>query len=78
MPCWLIFNLKAHRIRPDRGYADIALRTLDFIEANLKHEHGGRGLTHLRHLTGMISAPLGLLYTKYPGFLSPNSYSYIR
>jgi len=33
--------LKAHRIWPNRGYAEIALRTLDFIEANLKHEHGG-------------------------------------
>ena len=33
--------LKAHHIWPDRGYADIAMRTLDFIETNLKHEHGG-------------------------------------
>jgi len=33
--------LKAHRIWPDRGYADIAMRTLDFIETNLKHDHGG-------------------------------------
>jgi len=33
--------LKAHRIWPDRGYADVAMRTLDFIETNLKHEHGG-------------------------------------
>ncbi|MCP4334682.1 MAG: thioredoxin domain-containing protein [Gammaproteobacteria bacterium] len=33
--------LKAHRIWPDRGYAEIALRTLDFIETNLKHENGG-------------------------------------
>jgi uncharacterized protein YyaL (SSP411 family) len=33
--------LKAHRNWPDRGYADIAIRTLDFIEANLKHGHGG-------------------------------------
>jgi uncharacterized protein YyaL (SSP411 family) len=33
--------LKAHRYWPNRGYADIALRTLDFIESNLKHEQGG-------------------------------------
>ncbi|MCP4472278.1 MAG: thioredoxin domain-containing protein, partial [Gammaproteobacteria bacterium] len=33
--------LKAHRFWPNRGYAGIALRTLDFIETSLKHEHGG-------------------------------------
>jgi len=33
--------LKAHRVWPDRGYADVAMRTLDFVETNLKHENGG-------------------------------------
>ena len=33
--------LRAHQLWPDRGYADVALRTLDFVEANLKHPAGG-------------------------------------
>ncbi len=33
--------LRAHQLWPDQGYADIALRTLDFVEANLKHPTGG-------------------------------------
>jgi uncharacterized protein YyaL (SSP411 family) len=33
--------LKAHRQWPDRGYAGIALRTLDFAETSLKHPQGG-------------------------------------
>ena len=33
--------LRAHRLWPDRGYADVALRTLDFVETNLKHPAGG-------------------------------------
>ncbi len=33
--------LKAHRIWPDQGYAEVAVRTLDFIETNLKHADGG-------------------------------------
>ncbi len=33
--------LKAHRLWNDQGYADIAARTLDFVESNLKHPQGG-------------------------------------
>jgi uncharacterized protein YyaL (SSP411 family) len=33
--------LKAQRIWPDQGYGEIAARTLDFIEASLKHPDGG-------------------------------------
>ena len=33
--------LEAHRLWPDAGYADIALRTLEFVESWLKHEDGG-------------------------------------
>jgi len=33
--------LKAHRLWPGRGYAGIAVRTLDFVEANLEHPRGG-------------------------------------
>lgn len=33
--------LKAHRLWPDSGYAEVAARTLDFIEGALKHEQGG-------------------------------------
>ncbi len=33
--------LQAHQLWPDQGYADIATRTLDFVEENLKHPDGG-------------------------------------
>jgi uncharacterized protein YyaL (SSP411 family) len=33
--------LKAQQLWPGQGYAEIALRTLDFVEANLKHADGG-------------------------------------
>ncbi len=33
--------LEAHRLWPDQGYADIAMRTLDFVETSLKHPDGG-------------------------------------
>lgn len=33
--------LKAQRRWPDRGYDEIAIRTLDFVEASLKHPDGG-------------------------------------
>ncbi len=33
--------LRAHRQWPDRGYAGVALRTLDFVEARLRHPAGG-------------------------------------
>ncbi len=33
--------LRAHRLWPDKGYADIALRTLDFVETSLRHPDGG-------------------------------------
>ncbi len=33
--------LRAHRLWPDRGYAGVALRTLDFVEARLRHPDGG-------------------------------------
>ena len=33
--------LRAHQLWPDQGHADVALRTLDFVEANLKHPAGG-------------------------------------
>ena len=33
--------LKAHRLWPGQGYADVAIRTLDFVETNLKHAQGG-------------------------------------
>ena len=33
--------LRAHELWPDQGHADIAMRTLDFVEANLKHPDGG-------------------------------------
>jgi uncharacterized protein YyaL (SSP411 family) len=33
--------LKAQQLWPRRGYAEIALRTLNFVEANLKHADGG-------------------------------------
>jgi uncharacterized protein YyaL (SSP411 family) len=33
--------LRAHELWPDQGHADIARRTLDFVEANLKHPDGG-------------------------------------
>jgi len=33
--------LKAHHLWPRQGYADSALQTLDFVEARLKHPHGG-------------------------------------
>ena len=33
--------LDAHRLWPDQGYADIAMRTLDFVETSLKHPDGG-------------------------------------
>jgi len=36
-----ILYLKAHRLWPDKGYADIAMRTLDFVETSLKHPDGG-------------------------------------
>ena len=32
--------LKAHRLWPDQGYAAIAMRTLDFVEDELKHRQG--------------------------------------
>jgi hypothetical protein len=33
--------LKAQQKWPDQGYAEIAIRTLDFVEKNLKHPQGG-------------------------------------
>ena len=33
--------VKADGLWPDRGYADVARRTLDFVEARLKHPQGG-------------------------------------
>jgi hypothetical protein len=33
--------LKAQRLWPEQEYAEVALRTLDFVEANLKHVDGG-------------------------------------
>ncbi len=33
--------LKAHRLWPRQGYAESALQTLDFVEAYLRHPHGG-------------------------------------
>ena len=33
--------LRAHRLWPERGYAGVALRTLDFVEARLGHPDGG-------------------------------------
>ena len=33
--------LRAHELWPNQGHADIAMRTLDFVEANLKHPDGG-------------------------------------
>ena len=33
--------LRAHELWPDQGHADIARRTLDFVEGNLKHPDGG-------------------------------------
>ena len=33
--------LRAHEFWPDQGHADIARRTLDFVEDNLKHPDGG-------------------------------------
>ncbi len=33
--------LKAQQLWPAQGYAEIAMRTLDFVEANLKHPDGG-------------------------------------
>jgi uncharacterized protein YyaL (SSP411 family) len=33
--------LRAHELWPDQGHADIAMRTLDFVEASLKHPNGG-------------------------------------
>jgi uncharacterized protein YyaL (SSP411 family) len=33
--------LKAHRLWPDKGYAELAMRTLDFVETELKHADGG-------------------------------------
>jgi hypothetical protein len=33
--------LKAQQLWPGQGYAEIALRTLDFVETNLKHADGG-------------------------------------
>jgi len=33
--------LRAHELWPDQGHADIARRTLDFVEASLKHPDGG-------------------------------------
>jgi uncharacterized protein YyaL (SSP411 family) len=33
--------LKAQQLWPAQGYAEIAMRTLDFVEANLKHPGGG-------------------------------------
>ncbi len=33
--------LDAHRLWPEAGYAGIAMRTLDFVESNLKHADGG-------------------------------------
>jgi len=33
--------LKGHRLWPGQGYAEIAMRTLDFVEASLKHGRGG-------------------------------------
>ncbi len=32
---------KADRMWPDRGYAGLALRTLDFVESSLRHAQGG-------------------------------------
>jgi len=36
-----LLYLKAHQLWPDKGYADIAIRTLDFVETSLKHPDGG-------------------------------------
>jgi len=36
-----LLYLKAHRLWPDKGYAAIATRTLDFVETYLKHPEGG-------------------------------------
>ena len=33
--------LKAHQLWPEAGYADVALRTLEFVETWLKHDDGG-------------------------------------
>ena len=33
--------LRAHELWPNQGHADIAMRTLDFVEASLKHPDGG-------------------------------------
>ena len=33
--------LKAHRLWPDQDYAAVAVRTLDFVEANMRHPDGG-------------------------------------
>ena len=33
--------LEAHQLWPDQGYSDTAQRTLDFVDANLKHPDGG-------------------------------------
>ena len=37
----VMLYLRAHELWPDQGHADIARRTLDFVEANLKHPDGG-------------------------------------
>ncbi|MDH3764013.1 MAG: DUF255 domain-containing protein, partial [Gammaproteobacteria bacterium] len=36
-----LLYLKAQRLWPDKSYADIAMRTLDFVETSLKHPDGG-------------------------------------
>jgi uncharacterized protein YyaL (SSP411 family) len=40
-PTGKLRTLEAHRLWPDQGYADIAMRTLDFVETSLKHSDGG-------------------------------------
>jgi uncharacterized protein YyaL (SSP411 family) len=37
----VMLYLKAQQLWPGQGYAKVALRTLDFVEANLKHADGG-------------------------------------
>jgi uncharacterized protein YyaL (SSP411 family) len=37
----VMLYLKAQQLWPGQGYAEVALRTLDFVEANLKHADGG-------------------------------------
>jgi uncharacterized protein YyaL (SSP411 family) len=36
-------NLKAHRLWPEHKFASLAMQTLDFVEAQLKHPQGGQG-----------------------------------